>query len=175
MSFDPEGDAPPRDAELARQRLLRRAFAGPWAVVVGFDGRLSRLPFFGCGVLALGWLFMAVSLGTAIADNHFPYCGIAVILTGLLGTIWGGIAITIARVHDLGMSGAHVAWIYALFWGCSAISSSSFALEEVVCAVWGIGLGVAVWLLFVPGVPEDNRWGRFRGRRRRAAGRGAKS
>lgn len=134
MSFDPDGDVPPHEAEEIDHEgegALTRLLAGPRTVVVNFEGRMPRFLYF-CGLLlVLGWLVLAISTGTRVADNHFPYCGIAIILVGLFTTIWGGLAFTIARLHDLGMSGAHAVWIYGLLWGCGAISS--FSVEEVVC------------------------------------------
>ena len=156
MTFIPPDDA----AAEARARLdeiqasRHQAYDEPTplsTLIFGFQGRLGRPAYFGCNVVVFVCALPLMVFGASVGENGAEGVGLTMIVAGAVVLVCGTLALTIKRLHDIGMSGAHAFWIYAIILMNGHISEGS-----------GMGLirvGVALWLLFMPGQPEDNEYG----------------
>lgn len=123
-----------------------------------FSGRMKRLEYFLYSLANFGIMFVGFLLAIAIGESGN---GAAVTLAILLGfsafivAVIGGIAITIKRLHDMGMVGSHFIWIWLLGLAGGALSTAAPGLA-IVCNI--ASFGVALWLLFAPSV-GDNQYG----------------
>jgi uncharacterized membrane protein YhaH (DUF805 family) len=121
-----------------------------------FRGRLPRLGFFRDAV----WLGFIVGVFAVLGTQSLIQGGAGSIFgpiwlaVGAL-LIWGGIALTIRRLHDIGLSGVHVIWI----WLVNVAATSFIAVSPVLSLLSSfLALGVALWLLFAPSDPALNKY-----------------
>jgi len=131
----------------------------------GYQGRLSRLAYFGYSLL-LGAIFMAIFVVVcmtagfvAVQNGTSPerageIAGLATAGLLLLVAIWPASALITKRLHDMGQSGAHTIWIMLLSYAGLVVSDLGAS------AILGLASMVAsLWLLFGPGEPGPNRYG----------------
>jgi uncharacterized membrane protein YhaH (DUF805 family) len=123
----------------------------------GFEGRLARLPYFGYGLLLAILGLVPVRIGIALGDGGALEASL--ILAGLISAVWGVVAITIKRLHDMGMSGAHAFWISTISLISIAPHRSLRMDPGFAWSMWAIECGIVLWLLLAPGQPEDNQYG----------------
>jgi uncharacterized membrane protein YhaH (DUF805 family) len=124
----------------------------------GLDGRVARLPYFCWGLLAS--ILSVVGIFAAVygfsPDGRGTMFGGLVLLAGVIGSIWMGVALTVKRLHDIGHDGLHAAWIFVL--GVIGAVVGEFSVEvALICALASLGGGV--WLMFAAGEPRGNRYG----------------
>jgi uncharacterized membrane protein YhaH (DUF805 family) len=124
----------------------------------GLDGRIARLPYFCWGLLASILSVVGIFAGVYGfgPDGRGTMLGGLVLLAGVIGSIWMGLALTVKRLHDMGHDGLHAAWIFGLCVVGAAVDELS---DEValICAL--VSLGGGVWLMFAAGEPRGNRYG----------------
>jgi uncharacterized membrane protein YhaH (DUF805 family) len=121
----------------------------------GFDGRLARLPFVGYSVLLLFICFLA-GAGALMVRAETRAAGAVlglVLLAVLVGVISCGLALTVKRLHDMGLAGTHVMWIYGL-----NVASVSLAPALSILFHFAVG-GVLLWLCLTSGQPQSNQYG----------------
>ena len=148
-----------RDAAAAAETAHRSSHAPLTllpALLFVFEGRLARLPYFGCNLLVVVGAGLFALFGVNFAEDGAGFAGIPLILAAVVVGLWGGLAINIERLHDIGMNGAHAWWIYAVILAHSGLSRGS----QLEGAMWVVHFGVGLWLTLMPGQPEDNEYGR---------------
>tara|TARA_B100000929_G_C15386487_1_gene379693 strand:- start:242 stop:784 length:543 start_codon:yes stop_codon:yes gene_type:complete len=127
-------------------------------------GEISRMPYF---LASLGlWFAMMVVLivvavtvfgSAAMSNTAEAFMGsLAIFLVVLipLFCLWMycGTVLIIKRLHDIGLSGLHVLWIYGLGFFASAFSISDTLLLTMISLLFSIAqLCAYLWLLFMPG------------------------
>jgi len=124
------------------------------------SGRLGRLAYFGYSILfaiVLGLIAALLILPARNSPSGGTVLIVAVIIIGVIA-FWGGIALSVKRLHDLDKSGWHYAWMVLV---PAVFNGLSKAFETPVLGVVGglISLGVWVYLQFWPGTPGSNRFG----------------
>jgi uncharacterized membrane protein YhaH (DUF805 family) len=121
----------------------------------GFNGRLARLPFFGCCVLLL-FFCVLVGAGAPVIRAETREGGAVlglVLLAMLVGVISCGLALTIKRLHDMGLAGTHAIWIYGL-------NVASVALAPALSILFDLAVGgVFLWLCLGAGQAQSNQYG----------------
>jgi uncharacterized membrane protein YhaH (DUF805 family) len=114
-------------------------------VLFGFQGRLARLPFFGYSILVFFLLGVSIIAGGAMigvdSGGGGAVLGGLVIFAAIIGGIWAGLALTIKRLHDMGLAGTHAIWIYGLNVASGAVGTafSSALLRSVLLSGSGLG------------------------------------
>jgi len=133
-----------------------------------FRGRIARLRYFGYGCLAglIAVLLItgggvAFYLGRTVSTTGTPGAGLVVvacllILAGLVCAGWARLALTIKRLHDIGLIGTHVIWILLLDLSSSLVARASLGVGLLLELA---SVGVSLWLLFQPGQDTTNRYG----------------
>lgn len=136
------------------------------------EGELSRLPFFlsylglmfGYGVFLGIMMFMfMVVIGFGIAGGGSK--GFALGIIGLafatipvsLIVFYSSVVITVKRLHDLGLSGIHVIWIF----GINLLTGFTSLFDNIFFQIFSLimalaQIGIALWLLFTPGVQNNS-------------------
>lgn len=132
-----------------------------WQKEFSFTGRLSRLPFFGLGILNMIVVIAVTAAGAALAlsqhqDPASQVFGIVLIAAVWIAGFWAGLAVTIKRLHDMGLVGTHAIWIYLLGGLGGGLVRDAPAAATVV---YVIAFGVWLWLVFQPGTDGPNRYG----------------
>ena len=132
-------------------------------ILFGLDGRLARLPFLGCGLLALlvvtfGMLvaFGFLYLGVAYQNDGKLIIGVLIGMPTFIAFFWAGLALTIKRLHDMGLAGSHVIWIFILNIAGIAGTQAYPALGIILGL---LSFGVALWLFLAPGQAAANTYG----------------
>jgi uncharacterized membrane protein YhaH (DUF805 family) len=127
--------------------------------LVGFEGRLARLPYFGYSLLLMILGLVPVGIGISLSGGAAADASIVLMLAGPIVATCGAVGITIKRLHDMGMSGAHAFWISAIIFISIASDRSSQIDPGFALSMWVIECGIGLWLLLAPGQPEDNQYG----------------
>jgi uncharacterized membrane protein YhaH (DUF805 family) len=124
------------------------------------SGRLGRLAYFGYSILL--WLVLALIALIMIwpaynTPNQTPVIVLVSVIVGAVG-IWGGLALTVKRLHDLDMSGWHYLWMGLL---PAFINGVGRGIQSLPIAVAGgvLSLIFGLYLLFWPGTDGSNRFG----------------
>lgn len=123
---------------------------GPVWALFGFDGRLSRQPYW----LGFIFIFLVVSatttpfgeVGEAEEIRLSPVAFIA-----LIGAVWSQFALAVKRLHDRGLTGW---WCLVLFAPILFMATPAFILVATV-----VNFGFFGALGIVPGTPGPNRFG----------------
>jgi uncharacterized membrane protein YhaH (DUF805 family) len=124
-------------------------------ILFGFSGRLARLPYFGYSLVALVLLALAFFFIVNVFITN-PALGLAGVLVIGIVAIWTSLAITAKRLHDLGLSGGHVIWMF----GLGAMSRVTSPTNPGLGMLFGLAELIAwLWLLFAPGQPAANAYG----------------
>ena len=128
-----------------------------------FSGRIGRLAYLGYTLLMA--LFVGVTIGGGIAlmatgETTGAVLGGGLAAIGFLLSIWMGLALLFKRLHDIGMSGAHSIWIYLIN---LAPNATALVSPTVTILLYIVSFGVMLWLLFMPGDAEPNKYGPPRG------------
>lgn len=135
-----------------------------------FEGRLRRSHFW------IGWL---ICLGIGVVAGWIPLIGIVI----SIGLIWPNLAITVKRLHDMGLSGwlaaiPFVANVVGFIMMFASVGASVFlnlaglenedpaAILAVIGPVFGIlgilllvNLGFLLWVGLTEGKPGPNKYG----------------
>jgi len=124
------------------------------------SGRLGRLAYFGYSILfalVLGLIAAILILPTRNSPNGGTVLIVAVIIISVIA-IWGGIALSVKRLHDLDMSGWHYVWMIL---APGMLQGFGKVFEIPMLSIVGglISLGVWIYLQFWPGTPGSNRFG----------------
>jgi uncharacterized membrane protein YhaH (DUF805 family) len=120
-----------------------------------FNGRLARLPFFGYCVLLLFLCFLIGAAAAMIGPESRAGGAVLglVLLATLVVVISCGLALTIKRLHDMGLTGTHAIWIYGL-------NVASLAVGPALSVLFDIAVGgVFLWLCLGAGQAQSNRYG----------------
>lgn len=151
------GQAPAPSARYAPSHLpptpdrsLWGHFVSAWTSnYVTFQGRARRKEYWGFALFYMLALFILSFIGLAIdgalgnlggSNGDGPVATVVVMVLGLLFFFLPGIAITVRRFHDVGLSG----WLYLLF---------------IVLSVIYIG-GIIIFVIsLLPSQRHDNKWG----------------
>jgi uncharacterized membrane protein YhaH (DUF805 family) len=128
-----------------------------------FKGRIGRLTYFGLFLLNVVVAIPLVCIGVALVeDNNNPALGMLIVLATVLGGIWTYFALTIKRLHDMGLAGTHVIWIVLLSFAASSFAATT--TEPVLGLLLGIlNAGTSLWLVFQRGEDHQNRYGNVPG------------
>jgi uncharacterized membrane protein YhaH (DUF805 family) len=121
----------------------------------GFDGRLARLPFFGYCVLLLFICFLVGAGALMVRAETRPAGAVVglILLAVLVGVISCGLALTVKRLHDMGLAGTHVMWICGL-------NVANVALAPALSILFHLAVGgVFLWLCLGSGQPRSNQYG----------------
>lgn len=127
-------------------------------MLFSFQGRIARLPYFGLSVGIILFLTFAVFLSIAAmssGDGGAVVAGIAILIPVVVVAVWAGLALTVKRLHDMGLPGTHAIWIYCLNLA-PAMTISAPAFSAILSLA---GFAVSLWLIFSPGNPEENKYG----------------
>jgi uncharacterized membrane protein YhaH (DUF805 family) len=127
---------------------------------VMLSGRLGRFAYFGYS-LALGLVMAVLAAILILPMYHSPNAGgvlvVVLVLLGVLG-FWGGLALTVKRLHDLNLSGWHYVWIGVLPAVLNGIARATQSLPVGVAALV-LTLIFGLFLLFWPGTDGANNYG----------------
>jgi uncharacterized membrane protein YhaH (DUF805 family) len=122
------------------------------------QGRVARLE------LLVGYLWLGFFVGS------IGFVGVASIIQGGAGSTfgpiwvvvaivllsWGGIVLTIKRLHDIGLSGVHSIWMWLINIAAGALA----VISPVLSILFSLAtLGVTLWLFFAPSQPSANEYG----------------
>ena len=124
-----------------------------------WDGRLSRLQYFGYSVLnTVSALIVGLILFGLLTLNNAAISLIAVIgLFLVVGAYaYSNMAVTAKRLHDLGYGAINLLWIWLVGMAGSATEQGSPALSTVLSIV---SIGIGLYLLFAPGNTGSNQYG----------------
>lgn len=115
-----------------------------------FHGRARRKEYWGfalfytLGMMAL--LIAGVAIDAAVGNFDYsaeaPIATIVIVLLAMLASVVPGIAISVRRLHDIGLSG----WFYLAMWVIGIILTGSVVILAIV-----LGL--------IPSQKRENRWG----------------
>ena len=125
----------------------------------GFKGRIARLPYFGYSLLAAcvsGVSMLAGVYGFSTDSGGGAILGGLLLLAGVVGSVWAGLALNIKRLQDMGLSGVNAIWIVGLS-VVGSVAGQASSMIEIVCGLASIGVGL--WILFTPGQPQANEYG----------------
>ena len=135
-------------------------------LLLGFSGRLRRLPYLGGLVLAMLVVAPIQVLGLLLHTRFRLASDVLATAASLLGW-WSFLAVIVKRLHDMDRSGAVLGWYFgALALGGGAIVGLSLVVGDTP---WlGLPLAILVignfafnmWLLFTRGTPGPNRFDR---------------
>lgn len=135
----------------------------PLQILFSGYGRIGRLTYFGYSVLSLLVFFALTIAGFSNwGDGASPFAliGVTIVVVALLGTMWTGIALSVKRLHDLGLSGAHLIWIYGIDIALQGVASNGEMSSPGITLVLALlALGVKLCLLLAPGQPDQNAYG----------------
>ncbi|MEG3143270.1 DUF805 domain-containing protein [Sphingomonas sp. RT2P30] len=121
----------------------------PWRHYADFRGRARRLEyllfvltFYGglIGIALLGW-FLNLNFGSLAGKATFSLFVSAPILLFILASVVPGLAVTVRRMHDLGLPGAWLAIVFVPFIG------------QV------LGWLLTFIIIFIPAPRGENRYG----------------
>ena len=148
--------AVPRPQNFGRFAVESPASTGLWSYswegvtrnYANFRGRARRKEYWGfvlfyiIAILLLSIVGVAIDAGAGNFDyaSEAPFVTIALIGLFLLATLIPGIAISVRRVHDFGLSG----WFYLVFLAVSLVTSGG-----LIMLVLGL----------IPSQKRENRWG----------------
>jgi uncharacterized membrane protein YhaH (DUF805 family) len=162
----------------------------PFTLAFVPGGRVGRLNYFlvhlGMMVVSMVVLvFMAVFMGFSFAiasGGGAENAGAAGMMLTLLAMFvlyvvyqYAAVVLMTKRLHDMGLSGWHAAWIYGLGLVCGAflsVDNLMFSVMGLLLAL--VSFGVWLWLQFTPGEASVNEYGyadAVRSRRRSIASR----
>ncbi|MBK8456238.1 MAG: DUF805 domain-containing protein [Phyllobacteriaceae bacterium] len=134
--------ADPNDQALGLFAYFKRALTERYAM---FRGRARRKEYWGFVLFATIALFALVAIGTGIdaaLGNFDSANGFPLVLTALVGLLWlaiivPGLAVTVRRLHDIGLSG----W---------------FVLLQLIPYIGGLIIFV---MTLMPSQMNENKWG----------------
>ena len=120
-------------------------------ILFGLEGRLARLAYLHHMVVANIVVLLAM-LAAYFLLLAFKPLGIVAVACIAIGAVWMSVALVVKRLHDIGLSGMHVAWIAAIDL-VAILTSSAAPVTGLAC------LAILLWLLLAPGEAEDNAYG----------------
>jgi uncharacterized membrane protein YhaH (DUF805 family) len=124
------------------------------------SGRLGRLAYFGYSILL--WLVLTLIAVIMVwpaykTPNQDTVILLASLIVGALA-IWGGLALTVKRLHDLDMSGWHYLWMGLLPALVNGVGRGMHSLPITIAGVV-LSLVFGLFLLFWPGTDGSNAYG----------------
>jgi uncharacterized membrane protein YhaH (DUF805 family) len=126
----------------------------------GFRGRIARYTFFICALVTIPLYPIAVfgfliGAFTAHAGSiGGAAIGAIMVAAGGVGAPWIGIALMVKRLHDIGLSGLHAAWIAVLLASLPWFAETDLGWTLVVAAIAAVA-----WLLLTRGQGDANAYG----------------
>jgi uncharacterized membrane protein YhaH (DUF805 family) len=124
------------------------------------SGRLGRLAYFGYSIvfgIVLAIIAAILILPARNSPNGLTVVIVASVILFLIA-LWGGIALSVKRLHDLDLSGWHYAWMALVPGVFNGIGSGAHIIAlNAIGAV--LSLGIGLYLLFWPGTDGMNRYG----------------
>lgn len=124
--------------------------AGPLWALFGFDGRLSREPYW----LGFLFVFLIVTFGTAPLAAPSEEEGVLispVTLIVFLAAIWSQFALAVKRLHDRDLSG----WYCLILFAPILVMATPLFIPLATIVNFGFFGVIGV----VPGTPGPNRFG----------------
>lgn len=121
------------------------------------EGRLGRLSYLGYSLLATLAAALLIVLGFGIISMNNPAgaLGLVPIFLGVMGLFWSHLALTVKRLHDIGLSGLHMVWI----WGIDLLPGIFSAQPSLAMVLNVLSILVGLWVLLTPGEKRDNLYG----------------
>ncbi|MBS3652595.1 DUF805 domain-containing protein [Pseudaminobacter sp. 19-2017] len=133
-------------------------------ILFSFNGRIARLRYLWWSIFAVLMVFVIDAIGFWIHLSDEDGTGwVGLLIIGVMSVIgfWMGLALTMKRLHDMGLAGVHAIWINGLGLGANPIVASAppeyRPILSVIVLIFGIG--VVCWLLFTPGQKHQNQYG----------------
>lgn len=136
-----------------------------------FRGRIGRLAFLGYGLLSFAGCVVLIAIAhdltVDVGGGDWPDQArlYSVILTviALAAAFWMQLALTVKRLHDLGLSGWAILWFYLLEVIMAALRIRDPSRDAFLALVY-LGaelllMSYAIGLLFVRGQANENRFG----------------
>ncbi|MBV8650083.1 MAG: DUF805 domain-containing protein [Alphaproteobacteria bacterium] len=129
-----------------------------------FEGRIGRPTYvlYGLLTLVIGALLIGLG-GSAVETVAGHAAGLTFAILAGLATLWIGLSLTIRRLHDVGRSGIHSAWIVPLLLADGvvpfAVTSSMQQRFLVTMALSAVILVVLFAVLLRRGTEGPNRFG----------------
>jgi hypothetical protein len=123
-------------------------------ILLSPKGRVGRTPFM--AVVAIGWAiaFDLLPFNPLLALRYAATINVAVVVISALA-VWVGIAITVKRFHDVGLSGFNtVGLVWATLRGDPLATDAPLTM-----AIAAFGIIVQLWLCIEPGSRSANRFG----------------
>jgi uncharacterized membrane protein YhaH (DUF805 family) len=105
-------------------------------------------------------LLGALQSATPYGSTEAPFILLYIVVYG--GNLWSGFALTVKRLHDLDMAGAHAIWITAIEISALALTVSAYiatASGPLTVVVWIAVVAARLWLIFTRGSIGANRYG----------------
>lgn len=138
------------DGQQASTGLWGYFWAGITTNYANFRGRARRKEYWGFGLfytlgmvlLLIGALAIDAGLGNFDYSSEAPVATIVIMLVALLAGLVPGIAVSVRRFHDIGLSG----WFYLVMFGVGFILAGSILILAIV-----LGL--------IPSQKRENKWG----------------
>jgi uncharacterized membrane protein YhaH (DUF805 family) len=127
----------------------------PFQILFAFDGRLARLAYLRYSAMA-GIVLLLAIVPTYFLLLAFKPLGMAAVVVIVVAALWMTVALTVKRLHDIGLPGAHAAWILVLDLATIGSSQVNVAIGMVVFAAAFLA---GLWLLLMPGERDDNAYG----------------
>lgn len=123
-------------------------------VLFSVKGRVGRAPFIVLVLIGWGIAFGFIPYNPVTVLRHAPVQGIAALGLALLAA-WAGTAITVKRLHDVGLSGLNVIWIGLTgLVGDPLNTGSALAMGAAAASIIA-----QFWLSIEPGSKRANRFG----------------
>ena len=121
----------------------------------GFKGRIRRLTYLGYVVLDDAVSLLLIYLGVVVGKSGNAAAVLVLLAACCAWMTWVTLALTIKRLHDVGMTGLHAIWI--LLPNATYFDRSlPLALVEVVAF---LNFGLICWLVLARGQDGANRCG----------------
>lgn len=143
------------------------------AALFSFQGRIARLPYLGYGAL-IGFVYGLIVgvFGAALdhpgglnSDATKAIAGIVILVLSVI-YFWTTLALLVKRLHDLDLAGTHAIWIVLVN---VALSVLSVAMPPLGIVSILYTLGIALWMLFTPGLSRRRAKPSFEGTAARGA------
>lgn len=123
-------------------------------VLFALKGRVGRGPFVGLTVVGWAMAFGFVRYNPVASLQHGSAQTLAVLGLAML-MLWVSVAITVKRLHDVGLSGLNAIWIGLL----GMIGDPLDTNAPILMGAAAISIIAQLWLCIEPGAKRPNRFG----------------
>lgn len=111
-----------------------------------FKGRMARIPYFCFSFTVFITVFVLSFLWTLYTlSGPLLLLETAAVAVVCIGASWANLAITTKRLHDLGLSGWHMTWLFL-----PTVIPMIVADFGITVLCWLTSFALSMWLLFMP-------------------------